>query len=136
MAKIPKKTIERLQKTVGKFQRILEDGKSRDVNEADTVKIVADILAEVFGYDKYTEITSGIAIRNTFCDLAIKTNEKIQFLIEVKAIGLDLKENHLRQAIGYGAREGVKWVVLTNGIIWQIYRIRSKIPINYDCLNS
>lgn len=42
---------------------------------------------------------------------------------EVKAIGLDLRENHLRQVVGYAAKEGVKWVVLTNGISWEVHRV-------------
>ena len=34
--------------------------------------IVADILSEIFGYDKYNEVTSEYAIKGTYCDLAIK----------------------------------------------------------------
>jgi hypothetical protein len=44
--------------------------KDRDVSEADTVTIVKDLLAEVFGYDKYAELTGEFAIRGTYCDLA------------------------------------------------------------------
>ncbi len=36
------------------------------------------------------------AIRGTFCDLAIKMDGKVEFLIEAKAIGRELKDNHLR----------------------------------------
>ncbi len=136
MANIPKKVVERLSKTVSKFQRVLKIAKDRDVNEADTVSIVVDILSEVFGFDKYIEITSEYAIRSTYCDLAIKINGKIQYLIEVKAIGLDLKEHHLRQVIDYGANQGVQWVILTNGILWEIHRIRFEKPLNYDLISS
>ena len=34
--------------------------------------LVKDLLAEVFGYDKYAELTSEHAIRGTYCDLAVK----------------------------------------------------------------
>ncbi len=140
MAAIPKKTVERLIKTVGRFQRILVEARTRDINEADTVKIVVDILSEVFGYDKYLEITSEFAIKSTYCDLVIKTKggtkEKIQYLVECKAIGLNLKEQHIKQVVDYGAHQGVNWVVLTNGIIWEIYRIRFEKPIKYDLLHS
>lgn len=136
MANIPKKVVERLSKTVSKFQRVLKIAKDRDVNEADTVSIVVDILSEVFGFDKYIEITSEYAIRSTYCDLAIKTNGKIQYLLEVKAIGLELKEHHLRQVVDYGANQGVQWVILTNGILWEIYRIRFEKPLNYDPVSS
>jgi predicted type IV restriction endonuclease len=136
MATIPKKTIERLNKTVGKFQKVLSAAKDRDVNEADTVSIIVDMLAQVFGFDKYLEITSEFAIRNTYCDLAIKIDEKVQYIIEVKAIGIELNNHHLRQAVEYGANHGVQWVILTNGISWEIHRIRFEKPISYDRICS
>jgi len=49
MAKLAKKITERFSKKVGKFQNVLRIAKDRDVNESDTVSIVTDILAEVFG---------------------------------------------------------------------------------------
>jgi predicted type IV restriction endonuclease len=136
MSTIPKKVIERYIKTVPKFQRALKIASDRDVNEADTVSITQDMLAEVFGFEKYIEITSEYAIRGTYCDLAIKTDDKIQYLLEVKAIGITLKSSHLRQAVDYGANHGVQWVVLTNGIIWDLYRIRFERPIDYDLVSS
>ena len=136
MATIPKKTIERLNKTVGKFQKVLSAAKNRDVNEADTVSIIVDMLAEVFGFDKYLEITSEFAIRNTYSDLAIKIDEKVQYIIEAKAIGIELNKHHLRQAVEYGANHGVQWVILTNGISWEIHRIRFEKPISCDRICS
>ena len=132
MAKLPKRITERFSKRVSKYQNVLRIAKDRDVNESDTVSIVTDILADVFGYDKYLEVTSEFAIRGTYCDLAIKVQEKIQFLIEVKAIGIGLKENHLKQAIDYAANHGVQWVILTNGEMWKIYKMRFEQRINYD----
>jgi predicted type IV restriction endonuclease len=111
---------------------VLGIAKARDLNESDTVAIITDILAEVFGYDKYLEVTSELAIRGTYCDLAIKIGDKFQYLIECKAIGTDLKEAHLRQAIGYGANKGIQWIILTNGIDWHIYRLRFEQPIAWD----
>jgi len=128
----PKRVADRIAKSVCRFQQVLQIAKDRDVNEADTVSIIKDMLAEIFGYDKYLEVTSELAIRGTFCDLAIKANNKIEFLIEAKAIGTTLKESHLRQAIEYGANNGVQWVILTNGLCWRIYKIRFEQPISYD----
>jgi hypothetical protein len=136
MAAIPKRVLERYQKTVPKFQRSLKIAGDRDVNEADTVSIVQDILAEVFGFEKYMEITSEYAIRGTFCDLAIKMDDKIQYLIEVKAIGHTLKEHHLKQAVDYGVNKGVQWVVLTNAIVWELFRIKFERPVAHERLSS
>ncbi len=132
MAVIPKNVIERYKKSVPKFKKVLEIARKRDINEADTVSIIQDMLSEVYGFDKYIEITSEYCIRGTYCDLALKMDDKIQYLLEVKAIGLELKESHLRQVVDYGAKEGVKWVILSNGINWNIYRIKFEKPINYE----
>lgn len=132
MVKIPKRVIDRFIKEVGRFQKILKSAKDRDVNESDTVTIIVDMLSTIFGYDKYAEITSEQAIRGTYCDLAIKLNDSIKYLIEVKAIGLHLKENHLRQTINYGINHGISWVVLTNGINWEIYKIKFEKLVGFD----
>lgn len=131
-AKIPNKVVERFTQHIAIFQRVLQNAHDRDVNESDTVTIVKDILASVMGFDKYEEITSEYAIRGTYCDLATKLDGAVRYLVEVKAIGLALKENHLRQAVSYGASQGVPWVVLTNGIHWEVYRIKFEQPLSHE----
>lgn len=130
--KATKKTEERLRTVLPKFQKVLGIAKARDINESDTVSVINDMLSDVFGWEKYSEITSELAIRGTYCDLALRIGDKFEYLIEVKAIGIDLKEMHLRQAIGYGANKGIQWIVLTNGVQWEIYRLRFEQPIQWD----
>jgi hypothetical protein len=132
MIKIPKKVIERLAAGIKRYQPILADAKSRDLGEADTVRIVTEMLCDVFGYNKFSEITAEYAVRNSFCDLAIMTDDQLQTLVEVKAIGLDLKDHHVKQAIDYGANQGAEWVFLTNGICWRIYRLMFTKPIGQE----
>jgi hypothetical protein len=134
MASAPKKVMERLVAAVKRFQPIIAGAKARDVGEADTVTIVKDMLADVFGYDKYAEVTSEHAIRGTYCDLAIKSDGVLQALIEVKAIGIELKDAHVKQAVDYAANQGVDWVILTNGISWRVYHIVFAKPIDQELL--
>lgn len=126
---IASRLIERLSAGIKRFQPILTSAKARDVNEADTSMIVSDILAEVFGYDKYSEITKELCIRGTFCDLATRIDGKFQMIIEVKAIGLDLKDPHVKQAVDYAANQGIEWVALTNGHLWRVFRVFFTKPI-------
>lgn len=132
MIVIPKKTVERYYSTVKRFQTVLQNARKRDVNESDTVIIITDMLCEVFGYDKYSEVTSEFSIRGTYCDLATRIDGKLQFLIEAKAINLELKDNYVKQAVDYAANEGIEWVILTNGCIWRIYRIMFTKPIDHE----
>lgn len=132
MASIPKRVSERISSRLKTFQGIITSARDRDVNESDTVTILVDVLSDLLGYDKYSEITREYSIRGQYCDLALKVEGKVYCLIEAKAIGLPLKEQHVMQAVIYGAREGIEWVVLTNGVTWRIYRISFGQPINQE----
>lgn len=114
------------------FQLVAAAHKKRDVSEADTVTLVKDIMSDVLGFDKYQELTSEQQIRGTYCDLAVKIDGKIKYLVEVKAAGIDLHETHLRQAINYGANQGIEWVVLTNAVEWRLHRIKFGQPIEHE----
>ena len=132
MASIPAKVTNRITSGLKKFQPIIEAAKKRDINESDTVVIIANMLQEIFGYDKYTEITSEHSIKGTFVDLAIKLDGTLCYLIEVKAIGLELKDTYVKQAIDYGANQGVDWVVLTTGALWRVYKIQFAKPLDFE----
>ena len=129
---IPKRVADRIKSGLRTFTKILQDARNADRSEQDTVTIVTDMLAAIFGYDKYSELTGEYAIRGTYCDLAVKIDGKIKYLIEVKAVDKSLKENHLRQATDYAAKEGIEWVALTNGVEWQAYRMIFEQPVSYE----
>lgn len=132
MVSIPAKAADRIRDGLKRFQPIIAAAKTRDVNESDTVVIVTDLLQYMFGYDKYSEITSEHMIRGTFCDLAVKIGGSLAFLLEVKAIGSELKDQHVKQAIDYAANQGVEWVGLTNGIAWRVYKVGFNKPIDFE----
>ena len=119
MANIPQKVEHRLVAGIKKFQPILAEAKKRDVGESDTVIIITDMLSEVFGYDKYSEITSEKNIRGPFCDLETKVDDVVRSLIEAKAVNQELKDGFVRQAVDYACNEGVDWVILTSGVLWR-----------------
>jgi len=130
MGTISAKAATRIAGALKKYQPIIAAQKARDVNESDTVVVVTDLLQELFGYDKFTEISSEHSIRGTFCDLAIKLDDSMRALIEVKAIGIDLKDQHVKQAVDYAANKGCDWVVLTNCVCWRVYKVVFEKPID------
>jgi predicted type IV restriction endonuclease len=132
MVSIPKKVAERLVAGIKRLQPIVEERKSADASEADTVTLVTEILADVFGYDKFKELTSEFKVKTTYCDLAIKLDDELQMLIEVKAICHPLRDSHVRQAVDYAANQGVKWVALTNGHLWRVYSVKCAGEIDQE----
>jgi hypothetical protein len=132
MFKFPKKFIDRVQLRLRPYKAITQNHRKKDVSEADTVTVVKDIMCEVFGYNKYEELTSEQQVRGTFCDLAIRIDGKIRMLIEVKSAGLNLSDGHIRQALNYGVNQGIEWIILTNSIDWFVYKIKFGQPVDYD----
>lgn len=130
--KIPKKVQDRLVAGLRRYQPIVRKLAERDISEADTVTVIKDMLSDIFGYDKYAELTSEQQIRGTFCDLAIHVDGKVNYLVEVKSAGTSLNNNHLRQAVNYGAHHGIEWVILSNAVTWKIYRIKFAQPIDWE----
>jgi hypothetical protein len=125
---IPKHVSDRLASGLRRFQPVLHAAKSRDVGECDTAMIVTDMLAEVFGYAKYDDITREHPGRGKTCDLAMKIGGEIQSLIKVKPIGSELRDDHLEHTLDYATHRGVEWVVLTNGQHWKAFSVSLSTP--------
>jgi len=117
-----------------KRMRALKALKDRDAVEADTRTFVTDILVDVLGYDKYEELTAEYLVRGEFADIGVRVAGELRFFVEIKRITMPLKEQHLRQVKNYAANEGVEFVVLTNGIVWQVYHISNTTPIQETLL--
>jgi predicted type IV restriction endonuclease len=123
---IDKPTLAKLKKFADAFKAARE----RNANESDTVMILIKFFEEVLGYDPLSgEITKEIPVKERYCDFAIvldrKTEErKPEFLVEAKAAGVkSLIEKHIEQAYNYASRAPVHWVLLTNGLEWQLYHL-------------
>ena len=52
--------------------------------------------------------------------------------IEVKRVATRLSTRHLRQVEMYAVNEGVEWIILTNGSVWQVYHITGGLPVGID----
>ena len=130
----PKKISETILSAMKQMQPVIEQQKTRDISEADTVTLIKDVMSEALGYDKYLDLTGEYAIRGTYCDLAVKFDDKskISIIIEVKAIGITLDDKHIKQAVDYAANEGVEWVILTNAVEWRLYRVVFAKPIDHN----
>ena len=116
---VPAGAAGRLSSGLKRFAPILSAAKARNVNESATSRIVTHMLADVFGYDMYS-------------DRPTRSDDGFQMLIEVKAIGLELDESHVRQAVAYASNRGIEWVTLTNGHLWQVFRVTSSKPIDAE----
>jgi hypothetical protein len=101
-----------------------------ELDESATRLMINHFLSEVLGYKMIDEIKTEYMIRGTYSDYVVQLNGVRHFLIEVKAFSLELSEKHLRQAINYGANEGIEWAILTNARQIDLYKIIFEKPID------
>lgn len=117
---------------IQRFTKPLTDLAQRDANEGDTRLLITDFLCEALGFDKYTDLTTEYAVRGEFADYGIRIERDLIAFIEVKRIGTKLNARHLRQVEMYAVNEGVEWVILTNGAVWQVWHITPGLPVSID----
>lgn len=110
--------------------------KYESLDESATRIMVNCFLSEVLGYTELDEIKTEYCIKGTYADYVIQIDRKKHFIVEVKAMQLDLCEKHLRQAVNYAANEGVDWVLLTNGKQFELYRVIFEKPISFKKIFS
>ncbi|MGB6535779.1 MAG: hypothetical protein WBF58_07425 [Xanthobacteraceae bacterium] len=98
---IPAKVALRITTRLKTYQGILAQAMKKDSSEGDTVVIVTDMIVDILGYDKYQNLSSEHAIRGTYVDLMVSVDNKPRFLVEVKAVGTELKDAYIKQAVDY-----------------------------------
>lgn len=123
---------ERMKAAIRKFSKPLADLVARDANEGDTRLLVTDMLCDGFGFDKYAELTTEYRVKGEFADYGIRLDKELIAFLEVKLVATKLAAKHLRQVETYAVNEGVEWVILTSGVVWQVYHITGGLPIVVD----
>src|SRR5919106_6117501 len=120
---------DRIRAAIKRFSRPLADLVARDANEGDTRLLVTDMLCEALGFDKYEDLTTEYQVKGEFADYGIRIDKQLVAFIEVKRCTTTLSEKHLRQVQMYAANEGVEWMLLTNGAVWQAYHLTAGLPL-------
>lgn len=100
-----------------------------DLDESGTRIMINNFLTSILGYQELDEIKTEFMIKGTYADYVVQTGGQRHFLVEVKAFSIDLSDKHLRQAVNYGANEGIEWALLTNGRQFHFYKILFEKPI-------
>lgn len=116
-----------LEKRIREYRK--KNLKKSDYNESATRIYVNEFLQDVLGYIFDDEIKTEYAIKGEYADYVIQLKRKKNFVVEVKAMSIDLSEKHLRQAQNYAANEGIEWILLFNGRQIQLYRLLFTKPI-------
>jgi predicted type IV restriction endonuclease len=108
-----------------RYATAFREARERNANESDTVMYLVKFFEEVLGYDALKgEISKELAIKDRYCDIALKIDGSVRLLVEAKAASLKgLSAKHIEQAENYASRLGLPWVLLTNGIEWSLFHL-------------
>jgi Type I restriction enzyme R protein N terminus (HSDR_N) len=123
---------DQLRTAIRRFSKPLADLVARDANEGDTRLLVTDFLCDGLGFDKYADLTTEYQVKGEFADYGVRIDRDLVAFIEVKRVATKLSTKHLRQVEMYAVNEGVEWVILTNGSVWQVYHITGGLPVVID----
>jgi predicted type IV restriction endonuclease len=120
--------IRQLKKYVPHLLKAQED----NLNEADTLQIIIKVFEDVLGYDTLSEISREMEIKSKYVDLTIKIDAKIKFLVEGKSAATKLRDRHIEQGERYAAEGNIPWILLTNGVEWNLYHLTFDEGIDYE----
>jgi predicted type IV restriction endonuclease len=112
-----------IRPSVKKYARHFLGMRESKANESDTVARLRDFFSDVLGYDRVKDISSETEMKGKYVDLCLKIDENICLLVEAKAAAIQLRVRQIDQAKHYAGENGFRWVLLTNGVEWNLYHV-------------
>jgi hypothetical protein len=82
-----------------RFATAFREARERNANESETVMYLTKFFEEVLGFDSLKgEVSKELAIKDRYCDVALKIDGTVRLLIECKAASVKgLVEKHIEQ---------------------------------------
>jgi predicted type IV restriction endonuclease len=112
-----------IRKPLKKYLPFLLKAQEDDLNEADTIQRLIKFFEDVLCYDPLLEISREKQVKEKYVDIAIKIDGAIKLLVEAKAAGVKIRDRHIDQAKLYISEGNIKWILLTNGVVWNLYHL-------------
>ena len=124
--------MDKLIRVIEAIQSKLDGLRKRSLKETPTRTIIVDPLLEALGWDVRDPDEVQLeypTVDNKSVDYALLINRKPVLLVEAKPLDDALNDvKGITQVVGYAANDGIVWCVLTNGIVWKVYRSVEECP--------
>lgn len=121
-----------IRKPLKKLTPMLIEARDERLNEADTVHRICHFFDKVLGYDPLRDIGREAEMKGKYVDVTVKIDNQVRLLVEAKAAGVRLRDRHIDQAQAYASRNNYQWVLLTNGVDWNLYHLTFEEGIEYE----
>jgi len=137
MIKISKKAKRNIVNGLKKFTPIIKNLRSKgiDTSEEDSRIILNDILSYILGYDKYNELRTEHREKAGRLDYIVKLTDgpnakkkdKVDCIIEAKAIHQELAQKYVDQTLTYCLTTNTAFFILTNVLQWRLYKMNPAV---------
>ncbi len=134
MRKISVKMKRHISSELKRFTPIIQNLKAKGTatSEDDSRIVLNDMLSDILGYDKYNELRTDQREKAGRLDYIVKLSEgpninkrdKIDCVIEAKAIHQDLVEKYVDQTMTYCLTTNTIFFILTNVRHWRLYKMK------------
>ncbi len=124
--------MDKLIRAIEDVRAKLDGLRKRSLKETPTRTIVIDPLLEALGYDVRDPDEVQLeypTVDGKSVDYALLINVKPILLVEAKPLDDLLNDvKGITQVVGYAANAGIVWCILTNGVVWKVYRSVEECP--------
>jgi len=124
--------MQKLIQTIQSLRQKLPMLRRQELKETPTRTIIIDPLLEALGWDvrdpEEVELEYP-TVDGKSVDYALKLNKNPVLLVEAKSLIDRLDDvKAVTQVVGYAANNGIAWCILTNGMLWRVYRSMEHCP--------
>jgi len=124
------KALDRLYGTVEKLRQFMATDSPKKLTEEATRALFIDPTLRALGYTEFDDIDYGVQVQSKdVADYVLNVNGAPAVVVEAKRLDTKLGVEHAAQVIKYASVMGVRWGLLTNGRIVQLFdRIPNLAP--------
>jgi hypothetical protein len=107
-------------------QVVKDDGLTIPLNETETRTHLVDPILIALGYRTLDQVRREyrLAVSGQVIDYLLTAGTQ-RVIVEAKSAGIELAQKEGGQLVGYAAQEGIRWALLTNGFVWQVFDIEA-----------
>lgn len=104
---------------------------SLNLSEADTRFNLVDPVLIVLGYRAPGDIRREVPVAATkeYLDYELRAGGQAHAIVEAKALRHTITDQHAGQCVQYASVLGIRWCLITNGVVWVLYDAYAKGPL-------
>lgn len=101
------------------------------LSESDTRAFLIDPVLRLLGYEHVGDIRREVPVKETkeFLDYELRAKGQPCAIVEAKSLRNSVTDSASAQCVQYAAINGVRWCVITNGVVWAVFDAYAKGPL-------